>query len=81
MSAKLLLIAGFPNSGTTITAMILGQHPQTFATGELTDFPEKRQFADHNTCSCGRKKGIARSGVACGRTMPRGGAVTRGWSS
>jgi hypothetical protein len=55
MSAKLLLIAGFPNSGTTITAMILGQHPQTFATGELTDFPEKRQFSDHNTCSCGKK--------------------------
>jgi hypothetical protein len=51
----MLLIAGFPNSGTTITAMILGQHPAAFATGELTDFPEKRQFADYNLCSCGAK--------------------------
>ncbi len=55
MSAKAVLLAGFPNSGTTITAMILGQHPATFATGELADFPEKRHFADYNICSCGGK--------------------------
>lgn len=55
MKPKVLLIAGFPNSGTTVAAIILGQHPDAFATGELTDFPEKRQFADHNICSCGRK--------------------------
>lgn len=52
MTARSLLVAGFPNSGTTITAMILGQHPQAFATGELTDFPDKRQFAPYNPCSC-----------------------------
>ena len=55
MKPKVLLIAGFPNSGTTVAAIILGQHPAAFATGELTDFPEMRQFADHNICSCGRK--------------------------
>jgi len=53
--AKALLIAGFPNTGTTITAMILGQHPAAFAAGELAQFPEKRHFADHNICSCGGK--------------------------
>ncbi len=57
MKGRLLLVAGFPNSGTTITAMILGQHPAAFATGELTAFPEKRQFADYNMCSCGAKVG------------------------
>ena len=55
MSARAVLVAGFPNSGTTITAMILGQHPQAFATGELTDFPDKRQFAPYNPCSCGQQ--------------------------
>jgi len=54
MTARALLVAGFPNSGTTITAMILGQHPAAFATGELTEFPDKRQFADYNVCSCGQ---------------------------
>ena len=53
--AKVLLIAGFPNTGTTITAMILGQHPAVFAAGELAHFPDKRHFADHNICSCGGK--------------------------
>lgn len=64
MSGRLLLVAGFPNSGTTITAMILGQHPAAFATGELTDFPEKRQFADYNICSCGAK--VGECGFWCG---------------
>jgi hypothetical protein len=50
-----LLVAGFPNTGTTITAMILGQHPAAFAAGELAHFPDKRHFADHNVCSCGGK--------------------------
>lgn len=53
--ANALLIAGFPNTGTTITAMILGQHPTAFAAGELAQFPDKRHFADHNICSCGGK--------------------------
>ena len=53
--AKALLIAGFPNTGTTITAMIIGQHPAAFATGELAQLPEKRHFADLNICSCGGK--------------------------
>ena len=52
---KATLIAGFPNSGTTITSMILGQHPAAFVAGELADFPNKRHFIDYNTCSCGQK--------------------------
>lgn len=55
MSATAVLVAGFPNTGTTITAMILGQHPSVFATGELAQFPDKRHFADHNICSCGQR--------------------------
>lgn len=53
--ARALLIAGFPNTGTTITSMILGQHPAAFAAGELAHFHDKRHFADHNICSCGGK--------------------------
>ncbi len=53
--ARGVVVAGFPNTGTTITAMILGQHPSAFATGELAQFPDKRHFVDRNPCSCGRR--------------------------
>ena len=32
---RALLVAGFPNTGTTITAMVIGQHPDVFAAGDL----------------------------------------------
>jgi hypothetical protein len=53
--ARGVVVAGFPNTGTTITAMILGQHPKAFATGELAQFPDKRHFVDRNPCSCGQR--------------------------
>jgi hypothetical protein len=53
--ARGVVVAGFPNTGTTITAMILGQHPNAFATGELAQFPDKRHFTERNPCSCGQR--------------------------
>ncbi|MFO1153099.1 MAG: sulfotransferase [Rhodospirillales bacterium] len=50
---KVILLAGFPNSGTTIAAYILGQHPKVFASGELTQFPG-RQLKPSKVCSCGQ---------------------------
>ncbi|QNT68944.1 sulfotransferase family protein [Defluviicoccus vanus] len=49
---KVILLAGFPNSGTTIASYILGQHPNIFATGELYGFPA-RQLKPLKVCSCG----------------------------
>lgn len=57
MDAKVLLIAGFPHGGTTITNIVLGQHPAVFAAGELKDFPDGGQFKSNNYCSCGAQAG------------------------
>jgi len=50
---KVVLIAGSGHGGTTILNMILGQHPDIFATGKLRDFPDGGLFVDDNVCSCG----------------------------
>jgi hypothetical protein len=53
---KVAVIAGAPRGGTTIANMVLGQHPQIFATGSMRDFPDGGQlFADTNICSCGQR--------------------------
>jgi hypothetical protein len=49
---KVLLLAGFPNSGTTIASYIIGQHPDVFMGGELASFPSK-QLKAGKQCSCG----------------------------
>ncbi|NJO55222.1 MAG: sulfotransferase [Rhodospirillales bacterium] len=49
---KVILLAGYPNSGTTIASYILGQHEAVFATGELYGFPS-RQLKGAKVCSCG----------------------------
>ena len=49
---KVILLAGFPNSGTTIAAYILAQHPAVFTPGELSEFPA-RQLKPSKVCSCG----------------------------
>ncbi len=49
---KVILLAGFPNSGTTIAAYLLGQHPAVFTSGELSKFPA-RQLKPSKVCSCG----------------------------
>jgi len=51
--AKVVLIAGSGHGGTTIANMILGQHPDIFATGKLRDFPHGGLFISENVCSCG----------------------------
>lgn len=49
---KILYIAGYGRSGSTILSIILGNHPEFFAGGELTylleDFPHRSR-----RCSCG----------------------------
>jgi hypothetical protein len=50
---KVALIAGSAHGGTTILNMILGQHPQVFATGKLRNFPQGDVFSESNICSCG----------------------------
>ncbi len=53
MGANVVLIAGFPHGGTTITNIVVGQHPAVFAAGELKGFPDGGQFKPANDCSCG----------------------------
>jgi hypothetical protein len=49
---KVLLLAGFPNSGTTVVSYMIGQHPSVFVAGELADFPAK-QLKAGKICACG----------------------------
>lgn len=49
----IFLVVGSAHGGTSIAVMLLGQHPNVFATGELTRFPEGQQFLDDNICGCG----------------------------
>lgn len=49
---KVLLLAGSPNSGTTIASYVIGQHQDVFVTGELADFPAK-QLKAGRLCACG----------------------------
>ena len=50
---KVVLIAGAAHGGTTILSMMLGQHPDIFATGKLREFPHGVVFGSANICSCG----------------------------
>lgn len=50
---RVLVVAGFPNSGTTIASYVLGQHRDIFVAGELAKFPTK-QLKAGKLCSCGR---------------------------
>lgn len=49
----IFLVVGAAHGGTSISVMLLGQHPNVFATGELTRFPDGQQFLDDNNCGCG----------------------------
>lgn len=49
---KVLLLAGFPNSGTTVASYMIGQHESVFVAGELADFPAK-QLKAGKLCACG----------------------------
>lgn len=53
MTRTIFLVIGAAHGGTTISVMLLRQHPEVFATGELTDFPNGGQFLSENRCSCG----------------------------
>lgn len=56
MIYTVFLVVGAAHGGTTIATMLLGQHPVVFATGELTSFPDGRQFAAGNICACGAEE-------------------------
>ena len=49
----IFLVVGAAHGGTSIAVMLLGQHPDVFATGELTGFPDGQHFLDDNICGCG----------------------------
>jgi hypothetical protein len=48
--AQVVLLAGLPHGGTTITNILLGQHPAVFSAGDLERFPDKQL---NHLCSCG----------------------------
>jgi Sulfotransferase family len=48
--AQVVLLAGLPHGGTTITNILLGQHPAVFSAGDLESFPHKQL---NHFCSCG----------------------------
>ncbi|UCC56914.1 MAG: sulfotransferase [Gammaproteobacteria bacterium] len=50
---KVALTAGAAHGGTTIANMILGQHPEIFATGKLRDFPDGDVFSEDKVCAPG----------------------------
>ena len=54
---KVVLVAGAAHGGTTITSIILGQHPEIFVTGKLRGFPRGDFFDPDNICSCGAAGG------------------------
>lgn len=57
---RILLVVGAAHGGTTITAMVLAQHPDVFGSGELSRFPDGDQFVPDNRCGCGE------AAAACG---------------
>jgi hypothetical protein len=50
---KVALIAGAAHGGTTIPNLMLGQHPEIFATGKLRDFPNGDVFSENKVCAPG----------------------------
>lgn len=52
MKPKVLVLAGFPNSGTTVASYVIGQHASVFVAGELANFPAK-QLKAGKLCACG----------------------------
>ncbi len=52
---KVLLIAGAAHGGTTITSILLGQHPQLFVTSKMRGFARGDRFDENNFCSCGER--------------------------
>lgn len=50
---KVALIAGAAHGGTTIANLMLGQHPEIFATGKLRDFPDGDVFSKDKICAPG----------------------------
>ena len=82
---KVLLLAGFPNSGTTVASYMIGQHGSVFVAGELADFPAK-QLKAGKLCACGTPAAacdfwsavMQRLGAAASRpSTPRLGQVYR----
>ncbi len=69
---KVLLVAGFPNSGTTIASYVIGQHRDVFVAGELADFPAK-QLKAGKLCACGSPAAGCDFWMAVARRLEGGG--------
>jgi hypothetical protein len=50
--SKIIYIAGYGRSGSTLLDVLLGNHPMIFSAGELTNF--FNEYALNKNCSCGR---------------------------
>lgn len=72
---KVLLLAGFPNSGTTIASYVIGQHGDVFVAGELADFPVK-QLGAGRLCACGSPAAECGFWTAVARRCEAGGACS-----
>lgn len=51
---RILYIAGYGRSGSTVLAAILGNHPEMVSIGEIAFFADDLQ-SDNRLCSCGEK--------------------------
>lgn len=51
--ARVCLVVGNAHGGSTITNIMIGQHPEVFSAGSLRGFPHNGQLVAGNTCSCG----------------------------
>lgn len=48
-----LIIIGSAHGGSTISNMVIGQHPEVFSVGTMQGFPDNGQLDEDNYCSCG----------------------------
>jgi hypothetical protein len=65
---KLVYIAGYGRSGTTLLSIVLGKHPELLGAGEVTEL-SRHAWANNTYCSCGNPL----------RECPFWSAVTKDW--
>jgi Sulfotransferase family len=69
---SIILVIGPKHGGTTITKVLLAQHPMIFGGGPLTNFPFGKQFVADNVCGCGKPTALCdfwqEIRAACGAT-------------
>jgi Sulfotransferase family len=67
---KIIYIAGYGRSGTTLMSIALGQHPAILGAGEVTEL-SRHAWADNTYCSCGQPlQGCSFWSAVVGRWLP-----------